>query len=242
VVPNPNNPQALNRYSYCYNNPLKYIDPTGHEVDINGINVAILDLPLQELIYCEGLLSLSDTLTSDPLFQTYDYFRGVEPIVAQTLEKSDTVYSIKYGTLPEGRVVQYSSDTHDLTLNKNEDFSFSGGVVSLAHEARHAYQGILLSNAPEGSWDRKKWNDLTYCEWDAHKFAGDLDDRLGWHEYWTPMNMSCYMQKLNLEVSYSDYYKAFNRLFSNWGSTIIRPYRNEFIKQGWVLTQNDYDR
>ncbi len=30
IVPNPANPQSLNRYSYCYNNPLKYIDPSGH--------------------------------------------------------------------------------------------------------------------------------------------------------------------------------------------------------------------
>jgi RHS repeat-associated protein len=29
IVPNPGNPQALNRYSYVYNNPLRYTDPTG---------------------------------------------------------------------------------------------------------------------------------------------------------------------------------------------------------------------
>ena len=29
-MPDPGNPQALNRYSYVYNNPLRYIDPTGH--------------------------------------------------------------------------------------------------------------------------------------------------------------------------------------------------------------------
>jgi len=28
----PTNPQALNRYSYTMNNPLKYVDPTGHEI------------------------------------------------------------------------------------------------------------------------------------------------------------------------------------------------------------------
>jgi RHS repeat-associated protein len=31
IVPDPNNPQTLNRYSYCLNNPLKYIDPSGHD-------------------------------------------------------------------------------------------------------------------------------------------------------------------------------------------------------------------
>ncbi len=30
IIPDPANPQSLNRYSYCLNNPLKYVDPTGH--------------------------------------------------------------------------------------------------------------------------------------------------------------------------------------------------------------------
>ena len=30
-MPNPANPQSLNRYSYCLNNPLRYIDPSGHD-------------------------------------------------------------------------------------------------------------------------------------------------------------------------------------------------------------------
>jgi hypothetical protein len=30
IVPDPANPQSLNRYSYVYNNPLKYVDPSGH--------------------------------------------------------------------------------------------------------------------------------------------------------------------------------------------------------------------
>ena len=29
LVPEPGNPQALNRYSYVYNNPFSYIDPSG---------------------------------------------------------------------------------------------------------------------------------------------------------------------------------------------------------------------
>jgi RHS repeat-associated protein len=30
IVPEPGNPQALNRYAYAYNNPLRYTDPMGH--------------------------------------------------------------------------------------------------------------------------------------------------------------------------------------------------------------------
>jgi len=33
IVPDPNNPQSLNRYSYALNNPVRYNDPTGHCVD-----------------------------------------------------------------------------------------------------------------------------------------------------------------------------------------------------------------
>jgi RHS repeat-associated protein len=30
IVPNPAKPQTLNWYFYCLNNPLKYVDPSGH--------------------------------------------------------------------------------------------------------------------------------------------------------------------------------------------------------------------
>lgn len=39
IVPSAANPQTLNRYAYCGNNPMKYVDPTGH---LFGIDDAIL--------------------------------------------------------------------------------------------------------------------------------------------------------------------------------------------------------
>jgi RHS repeat-associated protein len=36
IVPDPGNPQTLNRYAYTLNNPLKYIDPSGHDIILVG--------------------------------------------------------------------------------------------------------------------------------------------------------------------------------------------------------------
>jgi len=37
LVPDAGNPQSFNRYSYVYNNPLKYVDPSGHiGTGVNG--------------------------------------------------------------------------------------------------------------------------------------------------------------------------------------------------------------
>jgi len=36
MVPSPANPQTLNRYAYTRNNPIKYNDPTGHDVGCGG--------------------------------------------------------------------------------------------------------------------------------------------------------------------------------------------------------------
>ena len=33
IIPDPNNPQTLNRYSYVNNNPIKFVDPTGHSAE-----------------------------------------------------------------------------------------------------------------------------------------------------------------------------------------------------------------
>ncbi|MCP4526170.1 MAG: hypothetical protein GY833_09700 [Aestuariibacter sp.] len=49
IVPDPGNPQSLNRYSYVYNRPLVYIDPDGHIgivaiVGLIALSVAVLSL------------------------------------------------------------------------------------------------------------------------------------------------------------------------------------------------------
>jgi len=42
IVPSPDNPQTLNRYAYCGNNPLKYIDPSGYIFGIDDLIIGII--------------------------------------------------------------------------------------------------------------------------------------------------------------------------------------------------------
>ena len=46
IVPEPGDPQSLNRYSHVLNNPLKYTDPTGHDVSCPGTDASVCNVPL----------------------------------------------------------------------------------------------------------------------------------------------------------------------------------------------------
>ena len=51
IVPDPMNPQSFNRYSYCLNNPLKYMDPSGH----TGEHYEVYKNKHMKMVYETGL-------------------------------------------------------------------------------------------------------------------------------------------------------------------------------------------
>jgi hypothetical protein len=55
IVPEPTNPQSFNRYSYCLNNPLKYIDPSG----LTDVTVEQTPMTPEQIAYL-GLLGITD--------------------------------------------------------------------------------------------------------------------------------------------------------------------------------------
>jgi RHS repeat-associated protein len=58
LVSHPANPQSFNRYSYCINNPLKYIDPSG----LTDVTVTNVPLDLNSyMLACEGLAAFTVT-------------------------------------------------------------------------------------------------------------------------------------------------------------------------------------
>ena len=64
IVPRPGNPQSLNRFAYGLNNPLRYTDPTGHDVACAGRDASEcgssksgIDSPYWIDDYCKGSYS-----------------------------------------------------------------------------------------------------------------------------------------------------------------------------------------
>jgi RHS repeat-associated protein len=70
VIPNPANPQSLNHFSYAYNNPLNYIDPSGHIP--TGKDETDVCLPSQECWEKNGYGGGNeDSIHIDPMFDPW---------------------------------------------------------------------------------------------------------------------------------------------------------------------------
>jgi RHS repeat-associated protein len=172
TVQNPANPQTLNQYSYCLNNPLKFIDPSGHEVDINGINVDEYYLFEDYVMLGWGPQSLY-TLMADPLFQDYQTVASYAPDFTQDLQSATKVVNIVQGsvngdacgqTLPTnmldaaGQILFGKSDEVDYTITMIKDIT--PGL--LAHELFHAADPWVSDSIQE--------------EVKAYQFGDKIDD------------------------------------------------------------------
>ncbi len=62
IVPDWFNPQSLNRYAYCLNNPVRYVDPSGH------------DSLEAEVGY--GPVSVSLSISCDGIYGSYSFGSG----------------------------------------------------------------------------------------------------------------------------------------------------------------------
>ena len=87
------NPQCLNRYSYCINNPLKYIDPSGNMpvAWLNGLSTA----------YNSGALTPGLTSTAILLCNIGNIYNGFHEIaqinIAKRLSEMGYVTQLEYG-------------------------------------------------------------------------------------------------------------------------------------------------
>jgi len=184
IVPGPANPQSFNRYSYCLNNPLKFIDPSGHDVYINGMNVEWIDYYLEymDLFWLEGSYEIYEETINSPIYQAYDIIRKTDDYYTEQFESTnirvDIVESndlsgftiIKdmgngqkevYGTLAE---TQRVGDTITMKINNAVvEYLGVGDIVRQAsHEFVHAHGDLLNPRIPNSKFEENLGDMYSY--------------------------------------------------------------------------------
>jgi RHS repeat-associated protein len=159
VIQSMANPQCLNRYSYCLNNPLKYSDPSGHDVVINGVDVrGIYDS--EGSPYRESVEFIANMVSSDT-FKAYDTIRSIDTAITSVLENSAmtiTIFKQDLGatrshdnagnlvistTAAETRIIDNSTVQMIINSNSLLDLSVETLVLNMSHELVHAYGDTL---------------------------------------------------------------------------------------------------
>jgi RHS repeat-associated protein len=131
IVPLPSNPQSFNRYSYCLNNPLKYIDPSGHDVYIPGLG-DVESITMESYIW---LMHMTPEARGEviAILGGYNSFRESSNIYAAWAKTMETSQEhnviIQTGDLGFSFAAETkeSGDDYIITLNTNRGNSFFEG-------------------------------------------------------------------------------------------------------------------
>ncbi|MFH2044400.1 MAG: hypothetical protein ABIK92_04565, partial [Pseudomonadota bacterium] len=148
VVPDWTDPQSLNRYAYCRNNPLIYIDPTGHDY-------ANIPFVFDGFSYDPGKRSNSATniqFTALYLSTGAPRYLGIQiglpmlykenPNMIRTnfqyseIYGSSSIYNLMMGLEPSG----YASNNNKILV---DPYSFWGDVNKIGSGLKQAGQGLM---------------------------------------------------------------------------------------------------
>ncbi|OGO22447.1 MAG: hypothetical protein A2144_04360 [Chloroflexi bacterium RBG_16_50_9] len=144
----PANPQSLNRFSYALNNPLKYTDPSGHIVTIEGVNVNDLDNKVNSGDYMWFMRN--GGVFSRPLVRAYGTLRQVAPRLTGYVERSSQVISISMSSATNhlADFIPGISEGGSILVNPALIANFENNTVAgaLGHELFHSAITIGTGN------------------------------------------------------------------------------------------------
>ena len=148
IISNPADPQCFNRYSYCLNNPLKFVDPSGNEVAIGGVTTGDLENWVDNMDYWALVawgLSLTDA--DRELWDAWSAFAGAAPELAEALLNDPNIIPIRYTNLPKNILGQGSlKDGIDINILLKGQIETVASVM--AHEGFHVLMDIWGFDIP----------------------------------------------------------------------------------------------
>ena len=236
VVQDLSNPQTLNRYSYCINNPLKYTDPSGNYLCLSDRLEGELDageamgLPLDEMADAGILIEAYGELLNSKTAGDTAMSLLLDPNKAVTLEFGPPNGSAIGQTLPTNLfaaawdAIKDKASEIDWTITLDPSLKGTANLVpSLAHELYHANDSRLSDSVQEEVMD--------------YRFGDQVADEL------TPgvSHNSFSLRGLNIDNN-SDLKKAYATLSSQCSLYEALPFRpaakgtNDLcvaLTQGW---------
>jgi RHS repeat-associated protein len=156
IVQSPNNPQTLNRYSYCINNPLKYVDPSGQVVEINGYDAS----QIYSMINWDYDIwaYVSQSMNSNTLGLSYEWYnyQKSNSDVAQALVQSNFTFgwggTVNNTIVGNAALITYNAAMGPAPIYMVTKSNFTGKALD-----SNGLGGISL--APLGSFvDITAWN------------------------------------------------------------------------------------
>ena len=143
------NPQSLNRYSYTLNNPLKYTDPSGHIVEIEGVNINDLDWAINSGNYMLLMNPIFGNALSSTLTQAYGTLRSVASELAGYLEGAEEIIQVEFNSAITAPAQFHPTlvDEGSIYINTDlEGISTDMLASAIGHEAFHAVYWVGLEH------------------------------------------------------------------------------------------------
>ncbi|MBN1189186.1 MAG: hypothetical protein JXA46_05480 [Dehalococcoidales bacterium] len=159
MIGNACNPQNYNRYSYCLNNPLKNIDPSGHIVQIHGLDVRIVDSLASCFFLPAELATLISDVVSSPEYRAYQAFRDMGPEakhMAWTMEEStEHIVTINAETSRYWAESNKEGDNYTISINPDSEHE---GAAAQARAIYWEVDSTVLDRHPDFDYGSAVWD------------------------------------------------------------------------------------